>query len=111
MVGIKKNVYRLSPFQEIAHFRYIPRVYLVFAMKQVAIAPTLKTLQQLGSSDALRPLALRLVTSLWTQQERCFPYLQKMLLASDGGSVSIDTQVNELLVAKAACIKDICEVR
>ena len=74
----------------------------------MSVAPTLKTLQLLGEAGPLRPVSLRLVTALWRRQDRCFPYLQRMLQAPGTATVSLETGLNEGLVAKAACIRDIC---
>ena len=82
----------------------------------------LRTLQQLGGgagaggggSACLKALSLRLVCALWRQQDRCFPYLLQMIAERDfsaGGGVSLALGVDEVALAKAACIRDVCQVR
>ena len=74
----------------------------------------LRVLQHVGGSACLRALSLRLVCSLWKRQDRCFPYLQQMLTDKQhisGGGSSIGLRVDEVRLAQAACIRDICKVR
>ena len=78
---------------------------------QVATVPVLRTFQMLAMSSSLKPVVLRLVTSLWKQQDRCFPHLQKMLAESGSDSGSGKTAVDEGLIARAASIRDICQTR
>ena len=81
----------------------------------------LRTLQQLGGgaggggSACLKALSLRLVCALWRQQDRCFPYLLQMIAERDfsagGGGTSLALGIDEVALAKAACIRDVCQVR
>ena len=82
----------------------------------------LRTLQQLGGgagggTACLKALSLRLVCALWRQQDRCFPYLLQMIAERDfsagggGGGVSLARGFDEVALAKAACIRDVCQVR
>ncbi|CAH1796123.1 unnamed protein product, partial [Owenia fusiformis] len=81
------------------------------AVHKLAMRPAMKTLLLLCNVPDLKPTGLRLLTSLWQQQDRCFPYLQRLLLDNDNGQRSKVTGVNELLLSKAACIRDICVSR
>ncbi|XP_072039048.1 focadhesin-like [Amphiura filiformis] len=72
---------------------------------KICVGPALRTLQGLGESDSISPLALRLITALWEKQDRVFPHLQKLL--SDPHDAS-DSEPCEILLAKAASIKDVC---
>ncbi|XP_010174484.1 focadhesin-like, partial [Antrostomus carolinensis] len=66
----------------------------------------------LGSMPKLRAITLRLMTSLWERQDRIYPELQKYLVMSDTPSLSVDKDAQwEKLIAKAACIRDICRKR
>ena len=79
----------------------------IFKIFQGVVPPILRTIQMLGASLELKPLAIRLMTKLWQKQERCFPHLQKMLQEIPiKGSKPPD--VNEGLLAKATSIRDIC---
>ena len=78
---------------------------------QACIAPILRTLQVMGGVRTLVAQSLRLVTALWQLQDRCFPQLQKMLHDSDSIFVASSAKVNEILISKAACIRDVCSVR
>ena len=80
---------------------------------QVMLAPVLSTLMRLCGScmmPHMRALALRLVTQLWKHQDRCFPHLQKMILDKESSACRAGT-LDEVTLAKAASIRDICESR
>ena len=64
----------------------------------------MKTIQGLSTHVSLRPTALRLMSALWKQQDRVYPYLHKMLVDSPESE-------DEMLIAKAATILDICSNR
>jgi hypothetical protein len=51
----------------------------------------------------LKPLATRLLTSLVERQDRCFPHLLK--------AIEDDALSPEILLAKAAAVKEICRIR
>ncbi|XP_067301442.1 focadhesin isoform X2 [Pseudorasbora parva] len=76
------------------------------------IPQVLHVLQTLGSSSRLRPVALRLLTLLWKKQDRVYPDLQRLMSHLEKSSVVIgkDTQWEQIL-ARAACIRDICRER
>ena len=78
---------------------------------QTSVNLILRTLQLIGGSPSLKALSLRLITSLWQRQDRCFPYLQQLIVEKDFSGVANETGVNEVLVAKAACIRDVCKTR
>ncbi|XP_078656308.1 focadhesin-like isoform X4 [Branchiostoma floridae x Branchiostoma belcheri] len=80
------------------------------ATHKVCIPPILKTLQVLGAHAHLRAVSLRLLTSLWEQQDRSFPHLQKLLLC-DLPASHPPAQVLEMNMAKAASVRDICKLR
>ncbi|KAK7480036.1 hypothetical protein BaRGS_00028769, partial [Batillaria attramentaria] len=54
---------------------HIPKM----AQHKFCIAPILKTIQALMSSPKLQPVAIRLMTTLWEIQDRCFPQLLKAI--------------------------------
>ncbi|XP_066272306.1 focadhesin-like isoform X1 [Branchiostoma lanceolatum] len=80
------------------------------ATHKVCIPPILKTLQVLGAHPHLRAVSLRLLTSLWEQQDRSFPHLQKLLL-SELPANQPPAQILEMNMAKAASVRDICKLR
>ncbi|XP_010146272.1 PREDICTED: focadhesin-like, partial [Eurypyga helias] len=52
------------------------------------------------------------MTSLWERQDRIYPELQKFMMMSDNPSLSADKDSQwEKLIAKAACVRDICRQR
>nr|XP_015200548.1 PREDICTED: focadhesin [Lepisosteus oculatus] len=72
----------------------------------------LQALQVLGSASKLRPVVLRLMTSLWIKQDRVYPELQKLMAMLDKSSVVFGKEEQwEQILAKAACIRDICRER
>uniref|UniRef100_A0A8C2EJ14 Focadhesin n=1 Tax=Cyprinus carpio TaxID=7962 RepID=A0A8C2EJ14_CYPCA len=76
------------------------------------IPQVLHVLQTLGSSSRLRPVALRLLALLWIKQDRVYPDLQRLMSQFEKSSVVLgkDTQWEQIL-ARAACIRDICRER
>uniref|UniRef100_A0A8B9GT48 Focadhesin n=1 Tax=Amazona collaria TaxID=241587 RepID=A0A8B9GT48_9PSIT len=79
---------------------------------KVCVAQILRAIHMLGSVPKLRAVTLRLMTSLWERQDRIYPELQKFLAMSDMPSLSVDKDAQwEKLIAKAACIRDICRQR
>lgn len=79
---------------------------------KVCVAQILRTIHMLGSTPKLRAITLRLMTSLWERQDRIYPELQKFLATSDVPSLAVDKDAQwEKVIAKAACIRDICKQR
>ncbi|XP_065262423.1 focadhesin isoform X2 [Emys orbicularis] len=79
---------------------------------QVCIAQILRLIQVLGSTPKLRPITLRLMTSLWEKQDRVYPELQRFMAMSNMPSLSIGKDTLwEKVIAKAASIRDICRQR
>ncbi|XP_055052294.2 focadhesin [Misgurnus anguillicaudatus] len=76
------------------------------------IPQVLHVLQTLAGSPKLRPVALRLLVLLWKKQDRVYPDLQKLMSQLERSSVVMgkDTQWEQIL-ARAACVRDICRVR
>uniref|UniRef100_A0A8C0HBS2 Focadhesin n=1 Tax=Chelonoidis abingdonii TaxID=106734 RepID=A0A8C0HBS2_CHEAB len=79
---------------------------------KVCIAQILRVIQVLGSTPKLRPITLRLMTSLWEKQDRVYPELQRFMAMSNMPSLSIGKDTLwEKVIAKAASIRDICRQR
>uniref|UniRef100_A0A669Q9U2 Focadhesin n=1 Tax=Phasianus colchicus TaxID=9054 RepID=A0A669Q9U2_PHACC len=79
---------------------------------KVCVAQILRSIHMLGSTPKLRAITLRLMTSLWERQDRIYPELQKFLATSDVPSLTVDKDAQwEKVIAKAACIRDICKQR
>ena len=51
-----------------------------FVTDNNCIAPILGAIQSLSQVSSLLPTALQLMVKLWKKQERCFPYLHKMII-------------------------------
>lgn len=80
---------------------------MLLILLQFCIAPILKTLQTLAATQKLCPVAIRLMTSLWQLQDRCFPHLLKTI--GEGDTKSKSTELSfDIILAKAEAIKDIC---
>ena len=73
---------------------------------QGIVGAVLRTIQSLGNQPALRPLASRLLCELWRRQDRCYPQLVKFLTDPPHPDPS-----HEMLVARAATIRDICHIK
>ena len=77
--------------------------------------PILRTLQALMTSPGLRPLATRLMTSLWRLQDRCFPQLLRAIgedeSKSPSSAKSSASLPLEMLLAKAAAVREICRLK
>ncbi|XP_054914412.1 focadhesin isoform X2 [Poeciliopsis prolifica] len=78
---------------------------------KLCVPMLLQTLHMLASSPKLRAVAMRLMTALWKRQDRVYPELQRLLGQQDARLVvGKDTQW-EQMVARAACLRDICRER
>ncbi|KAG7462013.1 hypothetical protein MATL_G00197400 [Megalops atlanticus] len=76
------------------------------------VPQVLQTLQVLGSSPKLRAVAMRLMTALWEKQDRVYPELQKLMAQLEKSSVVVGKEDQwEQILARAACIRDICRER
>ncbi|KAF1573357.1 UNVERIFIED_CONTAM: Focadhesin, partial [Eudyptes pachyrhynchus] len=105
-------IFKLGRPLEPALYRDILYTLPTLGVHKVCVAQILRAIHMLGSTPKLRPIALRLMTSLWERQDRIYPELQKFLAMSDMPSLSVDKDSQwEKLIAKAACIRDICRQR
>ncbi|XP_037537542.1 focadhesin [Nematolebias whitei] len=78
---------------------------------KLCIPMVLQNLHMLAAAPKLRAVALRLMTALWKKQDRVYPELQRLLGQLESrGVVGRDTQW-ELILARAACLRDICRER
>uniref|UniRef100_A0A8C4SN13 Focadhesin n=1 Tax=Erpetoichthys calabaricus TaxID=27687 RepID=A0A8C4SN13_ERPCA len=84
----------------------------VLGTHKFCVPQILRALQMLGNAPKLRPVVLRLMTLLWERQDRVYPELQKFMgiLEKQSASMAKENQW-EQIVAKAACIRDICKER
>ncbi|XP_045145044.1 focadhesin isoform X2 [Echinops telfairi] len=79
---------------------------------KVCVGQILRVIQLLGTTQQLRAVTLRLLTSLWEKQDRVYPELQRFMALSDVPSLSVGKEIQwEKLIAKAASIRDICKQR
>ncbi|XP_015508551.1 focadhesin isoform X1 [Parus major] len=105
-------IFKLGRPLEPALYREIMYTLPTLGVHKVCVAQILRAIHMLGSTPKLRAIASRLMTSLWERQDRIYPELQKFLAMSDMPSVSVDKDAQwEKLIAKAACIRDICRLR
>ncbi|NXO98546.1 FOCAD protein, partial [Certhia brachydactyla] len=105
-------IFKLGRPLEPALYREILYTLPTLGVHKVCVAQILRAIHMLGSTPKLRAIASRLMTSLWERQDRIYPELQKFLAMSDMPSVSVDKDAQwEKLIAKAACIRDICRLR
>ena len=75
----------------------------------MSVGPVLATCKHLSSSSIeLAAVALRMMCSLWKQHDFCFPYLVEMLMST--ASVA-DAGDGAVLLARAACMMDVCCLR
>ncbi|XP_037614520.1 focadhesin [Sebastes umbrosus] len=78
---------------------------------KLCVPMVLQTLHMLASTPKLRAVAMRLMTALWKKQDRVYPELQRLLGQQDSRVVvGRDTQWEQIL-ARAACLRDICKER
>ncbi|NXJ99967.1 FOCAD protein, partial [Corythaixoides concolor] len=105
-------IFKLGRPLEPALYRDILYTLPMLGVHKVCVAQILRAIHMLGSTPKLRAITLRLMTSLWERQDRIYPELQKFLAMSDMPSLSTDKDTQwERLIAKAACIRDICRQR
>ncbi|NXG65496.1 FOCAD protein, partial [Hemiprocne comata] len=105
-------IFKLGRPLEPALYRDILYTLPTLGVHKVCVAQILRAIHMLGSTPKLRAITLRLMTSLWERQDRIYPELQKFLAMSDMPSLSVDKDAQwEWLIAKAACIRDICRQR
>ncbi|XP_028988970.1 focadhesin isoform X2 [Betta splendens] len=78
---------------------------------KLCVPVVLQTLHMLAAAPKLRAVAMRLMTALWKKQDRVYPELQR-LLGQHGSSVVMGRDAQwEQVLARAACIRDICTER
>ncbi|XP_046545325.1 focadhesin-like [Haliotis rubra] len=103
-------LYRLGreadPEMKLAIMEAIPQL----ATHKFCIAPILKTIQLMSNSPRLRAISIRLMTSLWKLQDRTFPQLLALLTEESPGRMG-PGGIDEVTLAKAAAIRDICQMR
>ncbi|NXB71749.1 FOCAD protein, partial [Donacobius atricapilla] len=105
-------IFKLGRPLEPALYREILYTLPTLGVHKICVAQILRAIYMLGSTPKLRAVASRLMTSLWERQDRIYPELQKFLVMSDVPSLSVDKDAQwEKLIAKAACIRDICRLR
>ncbi|XP_070785778.1 focadhesin [Enoplosus armatus] len=78
---------------------------------KLCVPAVLQTLHMLASAPKLRAVAMRLMTALWKKQDRVYPELQRLLSQQDGRVVAGRDAQWEQILARAACLRDICRER
>ncbi|AWO95702.1 putative focadhesin isoform 2 [Scophthalmus maximus] len=78
---------------------------------KLCVPMVLQTLYMLASAPKLRAVAMRLTTALWKKQDRVYPELQRLLSQQDNRVVVGRDSQWEQILARAACLRDICRER
>ncbi|XP_071334354.1 focadhesin [Trachinotus anak] len=78
---------------------------------KLCVPMVLQTLNMLSSTPKLRAVAMRLMTALWKKQDRVYPELQRLLGQQDSRVVVGRDAQWEQILARAACLRDICRER
>ncbi|XP_034020225.1 focadhesin isoform X1 [Thalassophryne amazonica] len=81
------------------------------ATHKLCVPVVLQTLHLLASTPELRPVVMRLMTTFWKKQARVYPDLQRLLAQPDCGVTLGRESRWEQILARAACIRDICRQR
>ncbi|XP_029381760.1 focadhesin isoform X2 [Echeneis naucrates] len=78
---------------------------------KLCVPLVLQNLHMIATAPKLRAVAMRLMTALWKKQDRVYPELQRLLSQQDCRVVfGRDIQWEQIL-ARAACLRDICKER
>ncbi|XP_034532394.1 focadhesin [Notolabrus celidotus] len=78
---------------------------------KLCVPMVLQTLHMLASTPKLRAVAMRLMTTLWKKQDRVYSELQRLLGQQDSRVVVGRDAQWEQILARAACIRDVCRER
>ncbi|KAF6730794.1 Focadhesin [Oryzias melastigma] len=78
---------------------------------QLCVPMVLQTLQMLASAPKLKAVVMRLMTALWKKQDRVYPELQRLLSQQDSRVVVGKDSEWERVLARAACLRDVCRER
>ncbi|KAF6730872.1 Focadhesin [Oryzias melastigma] len=78
---------------------------------QLCVPMVLQTLQMLASAPQVEGCVMRLMTALWKKQDRVYPELQRLLSQQDSRVVVGKDSEWERVLARAACLRDVCRER
>ncbi|XP_019714030.1 focadhesin isoform X2 [Hippocampus comes] len=78
---------------------------------KLCVPTILQTLGTLASSLKLKAVAMRLTAALWKKEDRVYPELQRLLAQPDNRVVMGRETQWEQVLARAACLRDICRER
>ncbi|GBO03073.1 Focadhesin [Araneus ventricosus] len=92
-----------SPESKFLILDFLPRS----AGHKYAIPPVLSILKMMANDDQLKAQAIHLMLQLWKKHDRCFSYLHK-LLTETHKTQNKDLKINEVSIAQAAAIREIC---
>eukprot|EP00794_Sanderia_malayensis_P009907 gene9907-10920_t len=82
-----------------------------FGKHKQLVAPILKTIGMLASSNYLLPVCIRVAVKLWKIQPRVFPHLLKLLSKAVDKHSTTSKLREEIVLAKSLSFVDICELR
>ena len=80
------------------------------ATHRLATISIVSTIQALGATPSLLPLAIRLMDRLWQQQDHVFPFLSEMLSRVLPPSLPAQL-VYEVTLARAIVVRDVCQLK
>ena len=92
------------PEFKLAIFHCLPSL----ATHKLATIGVVSTVQALGGTPSLLPLAVRLMEWVWLQQDHVFPFLNELLSRQLPSSLT-QQLVDDIILARAIVIKDICQ--
>ncbi|XP_061664812.1 focadhesin isoform X2 [Syngnathoides biaculeatus] len=78
---------------------------------KLCVPAVLRTLGTLAGNLKLNAAAMRLTTTLWKKQDRVYPELQQLMAQQDNRVVMGKETQWERVLARAACLRDICRER
>lgn len=79
-------------------------------MHRASTVSIVSTIQALGATSSLLPLAIRLMDRLWQRQDHVFPFLNELLSRVLPPSLPAQL-VYEVTLARAIAIRDICQLK
>lgn len=79
-------------------------------MHRASTVSIVSTIQALGATSSLLPLAIRLMDRLWQHQDHVFPFLNELLSRVLPPSLPAQL-VYEVTLARAIAIRDICQLK
>ena len=96
-----------DPGSKLEVLHCIPRL----ATHSACAGSVLGILRVLGEDPSLLPLATRLIGGAWQRQDQLYPHVREFLTRPLPSGAMTSDLVRETEVARAAVIRDICQLR